>query len=150
MIHILAFAAAFLICLGYSIAAGGAPERAAIVAQLVALLLSFAAISFGTIPYRALPVGLALVDLSLAVALTLLALKADRHWPIVLAGMQLATLFAHLAKLLSFPLPAAGYVIFVQLWAWPMLLVTAIGTYRHARRTQKFGDEPDWKPLWPS
>jgi hypothetical protein len=144
-----AFAAAFLACLAYVISVGGRPERAAIMAQLVALLFSLIAVSFRSIPGRSLPIGLALVDLALAVALTLLATRANRLWPIVLAGMQVATVFAHLAKLLSFPLPAAGYVIFVQFWSWPMLIVTAIGTYKHHERTRRLGQEPDWKPLWP-
>lgn len=149
MTHQIAFAAAFLLCLGYTCFAGGRPERAAICAQLIALLLSLFAISFRSIPAVKLPIGLALVDASLAVALTILALRANRIWPIVLAGMQVATIFAHLAKVLSFPLPPAGYVIFVQFWSWPMLIVTALGTYRHRTRTTRFGDELDWKPLWP-
>lgn len=149
MIHMFAFTVAFIACLGYAIYAGGKPERAAILAQLVALLLSLAAISFGSIPVRGLPIGLALVDFSLALALTILAMKANRFWTIVLAGMQVATIFAHFARLLAFPLPAAGYVIFVQFWSWPMLMVTAIGTYKHQSRKRKFGEEPDWKPLWP-
>jgi hypothetical protein len=149
MIHVVAFAAAFLACFAYVFSAGGRPERAAIIAQLVALLLSLIAISFRSIPIRGLPIALALVDVALAVALTMLALKANRLWPIVLAGMQVATIFAHLARLLSFPLPAAGYVIFVQFWSWPMLMVTAIGAFRHHRRTMRLGEERDWKPLWP-
>lgn len=149
MIHMFAFAAAFLACLLFVFSAGGKPERFAITAQLIALLLSLTAISFRAIPAKGLPIGLALVDFALALALGLLALRANRIWPIVLAGMQVATVFAHLAKLLSFPMPAAGYVIFVQLWAWPMLILTAVGTYRHRSRTRNFGEEPDWKPLWP-
>lgn len=149
MIHMIAFAAAFLACLVYAFFAGGKPERAAILAQLVALLLSFTAISFRSIPVKGLPIGLALVDLALAVALSILAVRANRIWPIVLAGMQVATIFAHVARMLSFPLPAAGYVIFVQFWAWPMLIVTALGTYNHRSRTRRLGQERDWKPRWP-
>jgi hypothetical protein len=149
MIHILAFAATFLACLAYVFTVGGRPERAAIVAQLVALLLSMFAISFRWIRFEHLPAGLALADLALALALTALALKSNRLWPIVLAAMQLATIIAHLAKLLSFPLPAAGYAIFVQFWAWPMLVVTAIGARNHHIRIRRFGEERDWKPLWP-
>lgn len=149
MTHIVTFAASFLACLVYVFAAGGRPERTAIVAQLVAFLLSMLAISFRWIRFENLPAGLALVDLALAGTLTLLALKANRFWPIVLAGMQVAIVFAHAAKVLAFPLPTAGYAIFVQFWAWPMLIVTAVGTYNHRSRTRRFGEEQDWKPLWP-
>lgn len=149
MIHQLAFAAVFATCLAYVTFRGGRPERAAILAQLTALLLSLFAISFRSISGHRLPVGLALVDVLLAISLGALALKANRLWPILLAGMQVATIFAHLAKLLSFPLPPAGYVIFVQFWSWPMLAVTMFGTQRHHSRVKKFGAEQDWKPLWP-
>ena len=149
LIHIAAFAVAFLACLLYVFIVGGKPERAAILAQLGAFLLSMIAISFHTIAAQHLPIGLALVDVFLALALTGLALRANRLWPIVLAGMQVATVFAHFARLLAFPLPPAGYVIFVQLWAWPMLIVTAIGARNHRLRVERFGVEQDWKPLWP-
>ena len=149
MIHKLAFAAAFLACILYVSIVGGKPERAAILAQLGAFLLSMIAISFHSIPVQHLPIGLALVDVFLALALTGLALRANRLWPIVLAGMQVATVFAHFARLLAFPLPPAGYVIFVQFWAWPMLIVTVIGARNHRLRVERFGVEQDWKPLWP-
>lgn len=150
MIHVIAFAATFLICLTYVVLAGGKPERVAIFAQLIAFLLTLFAISFRWVRFAGLPEGLMVIDLGLAIGLVALALKANRLWPIVLAGMQVATIFAHAAKLLSFPLPAAGYAIFVQFWGWPMLIVTAIGTYNHAIRIRRIGLEPDWKPLWPS
>lgn len=150
MIHVIAFAATFLVCLIYVYSAGGGPERLAILAQLVAFLLSIVAISFRWMRFEGLPLGLVMIDVALAVALTFLSLKANRLWPIVLAGMQVATLFAHLAKILSFPLPAAGYAIFVQFWGWPMLIVTALGTYNHRARIEKYGPERDWKPLWPN
>lgn len=149
MIHFLAFAAAFLACFVYSFVAGGRPERCAILAQLFAFLAGLFSISFHWTNWRGFPIGVALADGGLAIALTLLALKANRLWPIVLAGMQLATVFAHIAKVLSVPLPTAGYAIFVQLWGWPMLFVTALGTYKHRERTRRRGKEQDWKPLWP-
>ncbi len=149
MIHVVAFAATFLLCTVYVISAGGMPERLAMLAQLVAFLLSIFAISFRWARFVGLPAGLVIVDLALAVALTMIALRANRHWPIVLAGMQVATIFAHLARLLSFPLPAVGYAVFVQFWGWPMLLVTVIGTYNHRVRLRRSGQESDWKPLWP-
>ena len=149
MIHVLAFTATLLACLGYSLNAGGKPERVAILAQVTAFLFTVIVLSFRWTAFEHFPLGLAFIDVILAAALTLLALKANRLWPIILAGMQVATVFAHVAKALSFPLPAAGYAIFVQFWGWPMLIVTGLGTYKHRARTRRSGDEPDWKPLWP-
>lgn len=149
MIHFYAFATTFVACLIYAFVAGARPERFAMMAQLGAFLVTAFLISFRWSSWLGMPLGVALVDFGLAIALISLALKANRLWPIVLAGMQVATVFGHLAKLLSFPLPTAGYAIFVQFWAWPMLMVTAVGTHNHRARTRRFGAEPDWKPLWP-
>jgi hypothetical protein len=149
MIHVLAFTATLLLCLAYVLTAGGKPERVAILAQLAAFLLTVIILSFHWTPFEHFPLGLALIDVALALVLSALALKANRLWPIMLAGMQVATVFAHLAKALSFPLPPAGYGIFVQFWGWPMLIVTGIGAYGHRKRTRRLGHEPDWKPLWP-
>jgi hypothetical protein len=149
MIHVIAFTATLLACLAYVLTVGGKPERLAILAQLAAFLLTVIILSFRWTPFEHFPVALALVDVLLAAILTLLALKANRLWPIILAGMQVATVFAHLAKALGFPLPAAGYAIFVQFWGWPMLIVTAVGAYKHRARIRRFGEEPDWKPFWP-
>lgn len=149
MIHVVGFAIAFLACFFYAFVAGGRPERVAMLAQLGAFLFGISVIAFHWTNWRGFPVGVAMADVGLAVALTALALKANRLWPMVLAGLQLATVFAHAAKVLSVPLPTAGYAIFVQLWGWPMLLVTAIGIYKHRERTKRHGSEQDWKPLWP-
>jgi hypothetical protein len=149
MIHVLAFTATLLACLAYVLAAGGKPERVAILAQVLAFVLTVTVLSYRWTAFQHLPLGLALIDLVLAAILTLLALKANRLWPIALAGMQVATVFGHLAKALAFPLPAAGYSIFVQFWGWPMLIVTWFGAFKHRLRTKRDGEEPDWKPLWP-
>lgn len=149
MIHVIAFAVTFLLCTVYVISVGGMPERLAMLAQFVAFLFSLFAISFRWIRWAGMPAALMIADLGLAITLTAIALKANRRWPILLAGMQVATVFAHLAKVLSVPLPAVGYAVFVQFWGWPMLFVTAAGAYNHHRRLGRIGQERDWKPLWP-
>lgn len=149
MIHVAAFLIAFSTCSFYAFRVGGGPERAAVLAQLGALLLSLTAgflhISGG---FQTLPAELAVADLALGIALTVLALWSNRYWPIVLAGLQLATILAHLAKSLFAPLPPAGYAILVTIWAWPMLVVTVIGARNHRRRMLRFGSERDWKRSW--
>lgn len=150
MIRIALFLAAFLLCAGYAIRAGGRPERAAMLAQGLALTLTLAT-GFLTVSGGFLKevTGWLIADGLLLVALTWLALRANRLWPIVLAGLQLAAVFAHLTKAIYPELPAFGYAIFLQLWAWPMLATSALGIRAHKRRVARHGPEADWKPLAP-
>lgn len=149
MIHIASFAVAFVACCTYALFAGGWPERAAMLAQLGALILT---LSTGFLnvsgKFQSLIWGWAIADVGLAVALTLLALRANRYWTIVLAGLQVAAVWVHVAKMLFPALPATGYAMFLQLWAWPMLVVTAAGTYNHRQRNARFGSERGWKTSW--
>lgn len=149
MAHIASFAVAFMACCMYTLFAGGWPERAAMLAQLGALILTlitgFLYVS-GT--FHSFIWGWAIADVGLAVVLTLLALQANRYWTIVLAGLQVAAVFVHVAKVLFPALPATGYAMFLQLWAWPMLIVTAVGTYNYRQRSARFGLERDWKTSW--
>lgn len=151
MLHIIAFNLAFVTCLAYASWRGGAPERLAMVAQALANVFTILAIHF--LPrasgFHSLAHALAAIDVVLLVALTALALRANRLWPIVLAGLQLTTVFVHLSKAVFPDFPAASYGIFAQFWAWPMLLATAWGTRNHRSRERMNGEERDWKPLWP-
>jgi len=151
MIHIILFNFVLLSCLFYSLKCGGRPEKAAMISQVAAAVLTIIAIRIlpRSVAFTGVAHGLVVIDIGLLLALTWLALRANRLWTIVLAGLQLSTMIVHLSKAVFPALPAASYGIFAQFWAWPMLLTTAVGIHCHALRTARFGEEPDWKPLWP-
>jgi len=151
MIHVIGFNVFLALCLIYSLRCGGQPERAAMLAQAAAAILTIIAIRtlprFSTL--AELAQALVIIDAALLLALTALALRANRLWTIVLAGLQLSTVVVHVSKAVFPALPAASYGIFAQFWAWPMLITTLVGTHSHWTRIRRFGLERDWKPLWP-
>lgn len=148
MIRLLLFITAILLCALYAFRAGSQPERAAIIAQIIALILTylqdFWLLSDGLV---APAWGWLAIDLLLLAALAGIALRANRIWTMVLAGLQLASIFAHLAKI-AFPsqLAPMAYAVLLQVWAWPMLATTAFGINRHRRRAMQHHFQPDWKP----
>lgn len=150
MIHVIGFNVFLALCLLYSLRCGGQPERAAMLAQVGAATLTIIAIRilprFST--FTGLAHALFTIDVGLLLALTALALRANRLWTIVLAGLQLSTVIVHVSKAVFPALPAASYGIFAQFWAWPMLITTLVGTRSHWTRIRRFGQERDWKPLW--
>lgn len=151
MIRVIAFNVFLACCLLYSLRRGGLPEKAGMLAQALAAALTICAIHL--VPHSANFVGLAeslaIIDGALLLALTWLALRANRLWTIVLAGLQLSTVVVHASKVAYPALPAASYGIFAQFWAWPMLITSLVGTHLHWTRIKTFGQEPDWKLLWP-
>ncbi|SUJ23466.1 Uncharacterised protein [Sphingomonas paucimobilis] len=142
------FLGVMTLCCAYALARGGPPERASALLQLGAFASDEAVhrLVDGR-AYTALAAGSALVDLSLLVALTVLASRSTRHWPLWVAGWQLAAIVAHLAKLLDPAMQATGYAIQLQIWAYPMLLATAAGAWRYQTRRSAGLIEPDWKTL---
>lgn len=150
MIHVVAFNAFLVLCLVYGMQFGGKPEKAAMLSQATAAVLTICAIHLlpHSVRFTSVAEALAFIDVALLLTLTWLALRANRIWPIVLAGLQLSTVGVHASKAVFPALPAASYGIFAQFWAWPMLLTVAFGIYRHRTRIRKWGAEPDWKPLW--
>ncbi len=136
------------LCSAYALARGGAPERASALLQLGAFAADEAVhrLVDGS-AYTALATGSFLVDLTLLLALLTLASRCTRHWPLWVAGWQLAAIVAHMAKLLDPAMLATGYAIQLQIWAYPMLLATMIGTWRYQTRRAAGLIEPDWKTL---
>lgn len=130
----------------YALARGGAPERWAAGLQLVAFaiddLIHRYVDGWG---YQSVAVGSLLLDLTLLVALIVLAWRSTRFWPLWLAGWQAAALMGHGAKMLDPGMVPLGYAFQAQIWAYPMLIAMAVGTWRHRRRIAAGEPDPAWK-----
>ena len=142
------FLSLMVVCCGYSAVRGGAPERAAAALQIGAFALNLPVHFFlDQSGYRSAIVGTAAIDVTLLVALTLLAWRSTRFWPLWVAGWQLAAIVAHLTKLIDPSMMPAGYAIQAQIWAYPMLVATAAGSWRHHARVAVGDCDPSWKPM---
>lgn len=128
----------------YALRRGGPPERivAAIILGAVASTALVASSYRGAFAQR--EVGIFLVDLAMFGIATILALRAERFWPICLAallglGLQL--------QLLSWIAPHSSrqvYKVLHALNAYAVLLVLAVGTWRHRRRLTESGADRSW------
>lgn len=127
---------------GYAIWRGGAPER------ITGWLLIGAAILTLVVghpsQYSHLELGMFLIDLALLICLVVIALKADRLWPMVLAALHLDSTAVHILKLFDAELIRVTYAVMIVMWSYPMLLILAIGTLRHQRRLAQFGEDRAW------
>ena len=88
--------------------------------------------------------GIFLVDALLLVALCVLALTADRFWPIATAGFATADIIVHLSKVIAPEMLPYGYAWGIQIWGWPKVILFAVATWRHRQRLARYGRDPSW------
>jgi hypothetical protein len=131
-------------CCLYALARGGTPERAAVgilISAVVATVLT--PVHGGQQRFYQLETGLLMIDTCLFLAMTALALKAQRYWPMWLAAVKLNTVITHLL-ILSPSLPPWSYAIANAAWSYPSPLLIAIGAARHRWRLKRYGADPAW------
>lgn len=87
--------------------------------------------------YEGVETNLMLVDLSVLAGFLWVALRSDRFWPLWIAGLQLTAILGHVLKFFDIHLFARAYAAALFFWAWPMVLILAIGTWRTQRRNAR-------------
>jgi hypothetical protein len=87
--------------------------------------------------YEGVETNLMLVDLAVFAGFLWVALRSDRFWPLWIAGLQLTAILGHILKLVDIHLFARAYAAALFFWAWPMMVILAIGTWRSHRRAQR-------------
>ena len=141
MTHILVFNLILVAACLYAFWAGGAPERATALVFLIAATASYLRPYTGS---NAAEPQLALIDALTLVALTIIAVKANRFWPMYQSALQLLTLAIHGVKLVH---PGLAHWMYINAYgklAYPTLALLAIGVLRHRRRIVVFGSDRDW------
>ena len=98
------------------------------------LVLPAPALRFASVETRLL-----LVDLAVFLGFTWVALRSERFWPLWIAGLQLTAIFGHVLKAVEVNLFSRAYAAALVFWAYPMLLILAIGTWRGQRRRANGG-----------
>lgn len=142
----LLFLVLLLGCCGYALVRGDGPERVAAGLQVGAFALGLTlhrlieSNSYAT----TLPATM-VIDLVLLAALIALTRFSTRFYPFWLGTWQGAAVVAHLAKLLDPGMLPTGYGFQTGFWAYPMLIATAAGTWRHRKRVASGDPDPGWR-----
>ena len=135
-----------LLCCVYPLARGGAPDRAAAAMMLAASVASFAtqAQPFSG-SFHKVQVWVFVIDLLLLIGLFVLALVSTRFWPLWLTGLQLLAVIGHLVRAIDASTLPMGYQFLVSFEAYPMLLLVALGAWRHRKRLRRYGADRSWR-----
>jgi len=107
----------------------------------VVALLCLAAAAFSHILARpfvhrftGVETGVLAVDVVTLSGFVGIALISSRFWPMWVAGLQLTTNLAHVAKGLNLELVPRAYGAAAAFWSYPILIILAIATWRAHRR----------------
>jgi hypothetical protein len=131
-------------CSAYVLTKGGPPERAGIGIAIGASVLTAALASLDAREFEQLQTGVFILDLATLAAFGVLALVADRFWPLWITGIHMIGVATHSAKLVDPAIVPWVYGATQALWSYPILLLIVIGAVRHRRRLKRFGADNSW------
>jgi hypothetical protein len=138
------FPALLLVCCLYAFVAGGTPERLGAAAYGLACLASHLVVSAPAVQFRGVEKGVFVVDVLVFAAFAILALHANRYWPIWVSALLGVSVLAHPARWAGPDTVPWAYQFVMSIWSYPILAIIAIGTLNHRRRLASSGADPSW------
>lgn len=136
------------LCWIYAWLRGAAPERVGATILAIGSTLSLAALSNPAGRFGSVESGILLIDLATSFAFVILALRAERYWPLWVAALQIIGTAGHAVKLVDAGTIPLAYAFIMAFWSYPMLALIALGTWRHQRRLARNGVDPSWSTFF--
>jgi hypothetical protein len=134
MLRFILFNTLLLGAFAYAFWRGRSDERITAAVCVAASAASFAFMAPQSFRYSTVEIGILAVDLLTLAAFTMVALRSDRFWPLWVSGLQLTTSVAHLMKALQPDLMPLAYAAAGRFWAYPILIILIVGTWRSHQR----------------
>ncbi|GGZ09062.1 hypothetical protein [Novosphingobium colocasiae] len=125
---------------------GAMPEKllsGALVGAIVADLLYHAVI--GSTSYANLELGHATQDIVLFAISWAIALRANRVYPLWIAGAQLISVTSHVYRAAFEHIHPVVYAVMMRLPFYVNVLALLLGLTAHIRRTARIGKYPSWR-----
>jgi hypothetical protein len=127
--HLLLFGAC-----GYALVRGRTDARIVAAVFLVGDIATYALRSQVAGGYSSVETGVLVVDIVAFLGFTYAALISDRFWPLWVSGLQLTTSMGHIFKAIDTHLLPLAYAAALRFWAYPILIILAVGTWRAQHR----------------
>jgi hypothetical protein len=138
------FVGLLAVCCVYAWWRGGTPERIGATIFAVGTLVTHLVVGAPSFRFRTVEHGVLLVDIAAFVAFLMLALCANRFWPLWVTGLLGVGIVGHLAKLSSPGVVPWAYAVVLSIWSYPILAILALGTWQHRKRMKRFGADKSW------
>jgi hypothetical protein len=138
------FIALLVACCLYAFWGGGGPERLGAALYALSVALTIVSASAPPVRWQSVEVGVFIVDVLVLVAFIILALRANRFWPIWVSALLGLGVLGHLARWAGPDVIPWAYAAVLSMWSYPILLLIAAGTLAHRRRLKRNGADPSW------
>ena len=138
---------AYSICLA-ALVWGAGPERAVALVWLICfeLILSLYRVVLGAgYQVETTDLFLASIDTLAGLLWIVIALNANRNYPLFIAALQLLVMAAHLVRGLIETISPIAYAIMVVAPGWIQLLLLGAGLARHIQRKRGYGAYREWR-----
>jgi hypothetical protein len=132
------------LCTIYAFAAGGAPEKAGVGIYAFSVVVTHVLLMTHMDRWRGIEFGVFIVDLVTFALFCLLAMRANRFWPIWVSALLGLGVLGHLARWAGPDVLWYAYAIVLTIWSYPILAIMALGTFNHRRRLARFKTDIPW------
>lgn len=123
------------LCLIYALLRGGPPERIGIAVMVIGSALSSAWAAGTSNRYVEVEVGILVIDVAVLAAFVILAVRADRLWPIWVSALAGLGVVGHLARWYGgIHVSPQAYAVGIVIWSYAILALIAIGTWNYRQR----------------
>ena len=131
-------------CTLYALAMGGAPERIGASLYALSVVATHILLTSHAARWQDVEYGEFIVDVVVFFAFLLLAVRADRFWPLWVSALLGLGVLGHLAMLGHPRVIPWAYAVVLSIWSYPILLIMAGGTLAHRRRLTRNGADRSW------
>ena len=137
------FLVLLVLCTAYALWAGGGPERAGAAIYAASVAVTHVLRAYNVHRWGVVNVGEFTVDAVTFVIFIVIALRANRFWPLWVSALLGLGVLGHLGRLVG-PDFWWAYAVVLTIWSYPIVLLFAIGTFLHQRRLNRFGADRSW------
>jgi hypothetical protein len=138
------FLALLVLCTLYALWAGGGPERVGAAVYALSVVVTHLIRTANGQRWLNVQIGEFTVDAVTFLAFVIIALRANRFWPLWVSAFLGLGVLGHLGRLAE---PGAfwwAYAVVLTIWSYPIVMLFALGAFLHRRRMKLYGADRSW------